>query len=100
MLLHQYFYEAAWKLALVLFQTTTPLNESVGDAGESFALKDIIGRMGWPARAVAIVLVLMSIYSMSVMLERWLTFNAARNQSRKFAPQVANALRDRQIAEA
>ena len=100
MSLHQYVYEAAWKLALFLFQTTSGSSDPVAGSGESFGLKDIIGRMGWPARAVAIVLVLMSIYSMSVMLERWLTFNAARNQSRRFAPQVATALRGRQIAEA
>ena len=100
MLLHQCVYEAACGFALFLFQTTTGLNDSVAGSPESFGLKDIIGRMGWPARGVAIVLVLMSIYSMSVMLERWLTFNAARNQSRRFAPQVANALRDRRIAEA
>ena len=100
MLSHQYVFDAACKLALFLLQATTGLSEPGASSGESFALKDIIGRMGWPARSVAIVLVLMSIYSMSIMLERWLTFNAARNQSRRFAPQVANALRERQIGEA
>ena len=35
MLLHQYVYGAALKLALFLFQTTTQLNDSVADSGES-----------------------------------------------------------------
>jgi biopolymer transport protein TolQ len=42
----------------------------------------------------------MSMYSIAVMVERWLTFNAARNQSRQFAPKVAAALRDNRIDEA
>ena len=39
-------------------------------------------------------------YSTAVMVERWLTFNAAKNQSRLFAPKVAMALRDNRIDEA
>jgi biopolymer transport protein ExbB/biopolymer transport protein TolQ len=46
------------------------------------------------------VLAIMSMYSIAVMVERWLTFNAARNQSRQFAPKVAAALRDNRIDEA
>jgi biopolymer transport protein ExbB/biopolymer transport protein TolQ len=56
--------------------------------------------MKWPALVVAIVLAIMSMYSIAVMVERWLTFNAARNQSRQFAPKVAAALRDNRIDEA
>ena len=100
MLSYQCVYQAVWKLALFLLQTTSGSSEPAADPGEGLGLREMLSRMGWPARAVAIVLVIMSIYSMSVMLERWLTFNAARNQSRKFAPQVANALRDREITKA
>jgi biopolymer transport protein ExbB/biopolymer transport protein TolQ len=60
----------------------------------------MIERMGWPARIVAVALAIMSIYSIGVMFERWLTFNAARNQSRQFVAQVASALRSNQIDEA
>ena len=100
MISHQYVIQAVWNPALFLIQATTGLSSSNAGSGEGFGLKDMLVRMGWPARSVALVLVIMSIYSMSLMLERWLTFNAARNQSRRFAPQVANALRDRQIAQA
>ena len=99
MISHQYVFQAVSNLALSLIQATTGSSGSNG-SGEGFGLKDMLVRMGWPARSVALVLVIMSIYSMSLMLERWLTFNAARNQSRRFAPQVANALRDRRIEQA
>ncbi|MEW6129128.1 MAG: MotA/TolQ/ExbB proton channel family protein [Acidobacteriota bacterium] len=56
--------------------------------------------MEWPAILVAIVLMIMSIYSIAIMVERWLTYNAAKNQSRQFAPKVAQALRENRIDEA
>jgi len=56
--------------------------------------------MGWPARVVVIALFVMSAWSIGVMIDRWLAFSAARNQSRTFAPLVAGALRDGKIEEA
>ena|SRR5436853_2617608 len=67
---------------------------------ESLSLVDMIQRMQWPARTIAIVLAVMSIYSISVMMERWLAFNAASNQSKEFAPRAAAALREHQIESA
>src|SRR5690349_7758579 len=57
-------------------------------------------QMGWPARTVVIALFIMSAWSIGVMIDRWLAFSAARNQSRTFAPLVAGALRDGTIDEA
>ena len=57
-------------------------------------------QMGWPARMVVIALFIMSAWSIGVMIDRWLAFSAARNQSRTFAPLVAGALRDGKIDEA
>src|SRR5437868_7722117 len=57
-------------------------------------------QMGWPARLVVIVLFIMSAWSIGVMIDRYIAFNAARKQSRSFAPQVAGALRDGKIDEA
>ncbi len=37
--------------------------------------------MGWPARAVLIVLLIMSIYFVAVAIERLLTFMRARTRS-------------------
>src|SRR5207302_3349473 len=57
-------------------------------------------QMGWPARCVVIILFIMSAWSIGVMIDRYIAFNAARKQSRAFAPQVAGALRDGKIEEA
>jgi biopolymer transport protein ExbB/TolQ len=56
--------------------------------------------MGWPARAVVILLFFMSAWSIGVMIDRWIAFSAARKQSRLFAPAVAGALKDGKIEEA
>jgi biopolymer transport protein ExbB/biopolymer transport protein TolQ len=60
----------------------------------------MIQKMGWTARAVAIILAFMSMYSIAVMVERFLTYKSARDQSREFAPRVAQALKDNRIEEA
>src|SRR5256886_9428731 len=56
--------------------------------------------MGWIARSVVIILFIMSGWSIGVMIDRWMAYNAARKQSRAFAPAVAGALRDGRIDEA
>ncbi len=56
--------------------------------------------MGWPARIVVFVLFIMSAWSIGVMIDRWIAFQAARKQSRIFAPAVAGALKDGKIDEA
>src|SRR5437660_3659755 len=56
--------------------------------------------MNWAARIVVIILFIMSGWSIGVMIDRWMAFNAARKQSRAFAPAVAGALRDGKIDEA
>jgi biopolymer transport protein ExbB/biopolymer transport protein TolQ len=63
-------------------------------------LLELWGHMLWPARTIAIILLVMSAWSIGVMLDRWMTFNAARKQSRQFAPMVAGALREGKLDEA
>jgi len=58
------------------------------------------GQMGGIARGVVILLFILSAYSISVMVERWLTYRQARKQSRLFTPAVAECLRDGKIDEA
>jgi biopolymer transport protein ExbB/biopolymer transport protein TolQ len=50
--------------------------------------------------AVMVVLLLMSIYSLAVMFERYLTFKSAANQSREFVPKVSEMLRAAHLNEA
>ncbi len=50
--------------------------------------------------AVMVVLLLMSIYSLAVMFERYLTFKSAANQSRDFVPKVSVMLKAAHLNEA
>ncbi len=57
-------------------------------------------QMGVIAKAVVVILGIMSAYSISVMIERWLVYRQARNQSRVFTPAVAECLKEGKIDEA
>jgi biopolymer transport protein ExbB/TolQ len=52
------------------------------------------------AKAVAVVLIIMSMWSLGVGIERFFTYQQARNQSKLFAPQVAKQLKDGRVKEA
>ena len=56
--------------------------------------------MGWLAKFVVAALFIMSAWSIGVMIDRVIAYNAARKQSRAFAPAVASALRDGKLDEA
>jgi len=68
--------------------------------GVGFDPRHMWDQMGWLARSVVIVLFLMSAWSIGVMIDRAIAFNAARKQSRQFAPAVAGALREGKLDEA
>ncbi len=57
-------------------------------------------QMGLLARTVVIILFIMSGWSVGVMIDRWMAFDAARRQSHAFTVEVAGALRDGKIDEA
>ncbi len=78
--------------AFMFFQTEAP--------AISFDPRHMWDQMSWLARAVVIVLFIMSAWSIGVMIDRLLAFNAARKQSRAFAPAVAGALREGKLDEA
>jgi biopolymer transport protein ExbB/biopolymer transport protein TolQ len=56
--------------------------------------------MGWVAKAVAFILVGMSMISFGVSIERYYTFYQARKQSKLYAPQVAKHLKDGRLKDA
>src|SRR5579864_7488040 len=56
--------------------------------------------MGYVAKAVAVVLLIMSMWSLGVGIERFFTYQQARNQSKLYAPQVAKHLKDGRLKEA
>ncbi|MFN0084502.1 MAG: MotA/TolQ/ExbB proton channel family protein [Blastocatellia bacterium] len=87
-----------------LWLTVTPLLFAFAEGGEAaafdFSPMGVWRSMGAVARFVLITLLVMSIWSIAIMVERYLTFSAARNQSREFAPKVAASLKNRKIDEA
>jgi biopolymer transport protein ExbB/biopolymer transport protein TolQ len=56
--------------------------------------------IGWSTRVVFLILLIMSIWSIVIVVERHLTFSAARNQSREFALKIASSLRRQKIDDA
>ena len=66
----------------------------------SFSLIDMYNSMGPTAKFIILVMALMSVYSLSVMIERFLTYRKAKKQSRAYAPKVAKLLKDGKVQEA
>jgi biopolymer transport protein ExbB/biopolymer transport protein TolQ len=64
------------------------------------SMMELWNSMGWLAKGVVFILVILSAYSISVMIERWITYRQARKQSRLFTPAVAECLKDGKIDEA
>jgi biopolymer transport protein ExbB/biopolymer transport protein TolQ len=71
-----------------------------GDAANQFSLVEMIKHLGGVALAVVVILLIMSVYSVAVIVERFLTYRAAKQQSRQFAPRVAQALKNDRLEEA
>ena len=63
-------------------------------------LVEMFRQMTAAAWAVAIVLFIMSFWSIGVAIERFYTFGQARKQSKLYAPQVAKHLKDGRLKEA
>ena len=71
------------------------LQEAIG-----FDLRSMWSQMGYMAKAVVVVLALMSMWSFGVMVDRYIAYSQARKQSREFAPAVAGCLKEGKIEEA
>ena len=71
-----------------------------GDMAQHFTISEMVKNLGWVALTVIIILLIMSMYSIAIMVERFLTYSAAKKQSREFAPRVAQALKNDRIEEA
>jgi biopolymer transport protein ExbB/TolQ len=74
------------------------LLQEAGAPGWDF--RHLWDQMGLLAKCVVIVMFLMSAWSIGVMIDRIMAYNAARKQSRAFAPAVAGALREGKLDEA
>lgn len=67
---------------------------------QTFSFVEMWHNMGWPARAVVLVLGLMSVYSLGVMAERFKTFLAARRRSLRFVLGLEEKIKARQLRQA
>ena len=85
---------------LLLLQEAAASPAEGANAANTFTLTEMVKNMGGVAIAVVIVLLIMSVYSIAIMVERYLTYSAAKKQSREFAPRVAQALKNDRIEEA
>jgi biopolymer transport protein ExbB/TolQ len=68
--------------------------------GAEMNMIEMFQTMGTVALLVAVVLFIMSFWSIGVAIERIYTFNLARNQSKVYAPRVAKHLKDGKLKEA
>ena len=68
--------------------------------GVSFGFYDIVKSLTIPGWAVIIILLLMSVYIIAIGIERMLTYNRAKAESRQYAPKVAQALKNSNLDEA
>jgi biopolymer transport protein ExbB/biopolymer transport protein TolQ len=69
-------------------------------SGVGFSPMEMWNQMTWLGKAVVITMFIMSAWSIGVMIDRFLAFQAAKKQSRQFAPAVAGALREGKLDEA
>ena len=57
-------------------------------------------QMGWVAKAIGVILIIMSMISFGVAIERIYTFSQAKKQSKLYAPQVAKHLKEGRLKDA
>ena len=84
---------------IALLSTPAFAQEEAAAAGVSTS-STCSRQMGAVAWGVAIVLFIMSFWSVGVAIERIYTYNQARKQSKLYAPQVAKHLKDGRLKEA
>ncbi len=70
------------------------------DTANTFTVMEMLKHLTPVGGAVVVILLIMSVYSIAIIVERFLTYKAAKQQSREFAPRVAQALKNDRIEEA
>jgi len=68
-------------MLFVLWQATPAPTAAPVD---HFTMTEMVKNMGAVAIIVVIILLIMSVYSIAIMVERYLTYTAAKKQSREF----------------
>ncbi|MDH3494198.1 MAG: MotA/TolQ/ExbB proton channel family protein [Acidobacteriota bacterium] len=71
-----------------------------GEPAFTFSFYSIAQELTIPGWVVIVILLIQSIFLIAVGIERYLTYNKAKQQSRQYAPKVAQALKNSNIDEA
>jgi biopolymer transport protein ExbB/TolQ len=63
-------------------------------------LIELYGHMGWFAKGIVFVMLGMSIWSLTVMIQKWWSLRKAQAETRKFAPEFSQFLEEDNLTEA
>jgi biopolymer transport protein ExbB/biopolymer transport protein TolQ len=66
----------------------------------NLSLIDLYGTMGGFAKGIVVTLAIMSIWSLTVMIQKWWFLRAAQSETRKFAPEFSQFLEEDNLTEA
>ncbi len=66
----------------------------------NLSLIELYNQMGGFAKGIVYVLAVMSIYSLSIMLQKWWYLKSAQTETRKFAPEFSQFLEEDNLTEA
>lgn len=66
----------------------------------NMSLIELWGHMGWFARGIVIILAFMSVFSLSIMVQKWWRLRKAQAETRKFAPEFSQFLEEDNLNEA
>ena len=64
------------------------------------SLMGLWNQMGGFAKGIVITMALMSIYSLTIMVQKWWSLRAAQKETRKFAPEFSQFLEEDNLTEA
>jgi biopolymer transport protein ExbB/biopolymer transport protein TolQ len=93
-------WQVAFATLAVVALSTPAFAQEEAAAAPSIDIIEMFETMGPTAWGVAIVLLIMSFWSVGVAIERIYTYSQARKQSKLYAPQVAKHLKDGRLKEA
>ena len=56
--------------------------------------------MGWFAKGIVVIMALMSIFSLTIMITKFIQFKKSESATRKFAPQFSRAIQEENLDQA
>jgi biopolymer transport protein ExbB/biopolymer transport protein TolQ len=66
----------------------------------NMSMMELYHHMGWFAKGIVFVLFAMSIYSMTIMVQKWWGLRKAQAETRRFAPEFSQFLEEDNLTEA